>query len=404
MLKKIKSRDVQLGMYVHEICGSWMDNPFWKKSFKLINDKDLRAIRDYNIKEIWIDTDKGFDVANEAAVVTDEEEKIHINTAMNEIATQQKTHKPRVPIKDELVRARKVIIEAKKDIIVMFNDARMGKAVNMDQASNLVDDINQSISRNSDALLSLVRLKNANNYTYMHSIAVSGLMMALGKELGLDSDTIQEVGMAGLMHDIGKLYIPSKILNKAGRLTDEEFVIMKSHPFQGWELLKNTSDVTEITLDVCLHHHERVDGEGYPDSLSGNDLSLYARMGAVCDVYDAITSTRCYKASWEPAESLRKMAEWKEGQFDDTVFSAFVKAIGVYPTGTLVKLKTGRLALVVEQTKSSLLKPIVKVFFSTNSMVHIMPELLDLSTSPDSIICKEDPLHWGFDLTKISDL
>jgi hypothetical protein len=127
-------------------------------------------------------------------------------------------------------------------------------------------------------------------------------------------------------------------------------------------------------------------------------------MGAVCDVYDAITSTRCYKASWEPAESLRKMAEWKEGQFDDTVFSAFVKAIGVYPTGTLVKLKTGRLALVVEQTKSSLLKPIVKVFFSTNSMVHIMPELLDLSLSPDSIIGKEDPLHWGLDLTKISDL
>ncbi len=404
MLKKIKSRDVQLGMYVHEVCGSWMDNPFWKKSFKLINDKDLRAIKDYNIKEIWIDTDRGLDVANEAPVVTDEEEKNHINTAMHEIATQHKIHKPRVPVKEELVRARKVVTDAKKDIIVMFNDARMGKAVNMDQASNLVDDINQSISRNSDALLSLVRLKNANNYTYMHSIAVSGLMMALGKELGLDSDTIQEVGMAGLMHDIGKLYIPSKILNKVGRLTDAEFVIMKSHPFQGWELLKNTSDVTEITLDVCLHHHERVDGEGYPDRLSGNDLSLYARMGAVCDVYDAITSTRCYKASWEPAESLRKMAEWKEGQFDDTVFSAFVKAIGVYPTGTLVKLKTGRLALVVEQTKSSLLKPIVKVFFSTNSMVHIMPELLDLSLSPDSIIGKEDPLHWGLDLTKISDL
>lgn len=404
MLKKIKSRDAQLGMYVHEICGSWMDNPFWKKSFKLSNDKDLKAIRDYNIKEIWIDTDRGLDVATETPVVTDEEEKIHINTAMNEIATQHKTHKPRVPLKEELVRAKKIILDAKKDIILMFNDARMGKTVNVDQAANLVDDINQSISRNSDALLSLVRLKNANNYTYMHSIAVSSLMMALGKELGLDSDTIKEVGIAGLMHDIGKLYIPSKILNKAGRLSDEEFKIMKSHPFQGWELLKNTPEVTEITLDVCLHHHERVDGEGYPDRLSGDDLSLYARMGAICDVYDAITSTRCYKASWEPAESLRKMAEWKEGQFDETVFSAFVKAIGVYPTGTLVKLKTGRLALVVEQTKSSLLKPIVKVFFSTNSMVHIMPELLDLSTSPDSIICKEDPQHWGLDLSKISDL
>lgn len=125
-------------------------------------------------------------------------------------------------------------------------------------------------------------------------------------------------------------------------------------------------------------------------------------MAAICDVYDAITSTRCYQASWEPAESLRKMAEWKEGHFDDMVFNTFVKTIGIYPTGTLVKLKSGRLGVVIEQTEANLLKPVVKVFFSTNSMAHVMPQVVDLSLSPDTIIGRENPLQWNFDLEKIS--
>ncbi|MDO9106579.1 MAG: HD-GYP domain-containing protein [Methylovulum sp.] len=402
MLKKIKVQDAQVGMYVHEICSSWMDNPFWKKSFKLTKEKDLQALSHYQIKEVWIDTDKGMDVHVEAQSVTVEEEKLQINNALQEIAAQVKNLKPRASLQDELVRARKILGEAKKAVISMFNEVRMGNAIKIDQAADLVDEINQSITRNPDALLSIVRLKNANNYTYLHSIAVSGLMMALGKEMGMDNATLKEVGMAGLLHDIGKIYVPSKILNKTGRLTDEEFAIMRTHPQKGWEQLKLSDEVGEIALDVCLHHHERVDGKGYPDQLSGDALSLYARMGAICDVYDAITSTRCYKASWEPAESLRKMAEWKDGQFDTTLFSAFVKTIGIYPSGTLVKLKSGRLGVVTEQSEASLLKPVVKVFFSTNSMAHIMPQMVDLSKSPDSIISKEDSQHWGFDLEKIT--
>jgi len=402
MLKKIKIQDVQVGMYIHEICGSWMDNPFWQKAFKLTKEKDLKALSDYQIREVWIDTDKGLDVNIEVKSVSVEEEKMQINSALQQIATQTKNIKSRASLQDELVRAKKILANAKKTIILMFNEARMGNAIKVDQAAALVDDINQSITRNPDALLSLVRLKNANDYTYMHSIAASGLMIALGKELGLDSVSQKEAGMAGLLHDVGKIFIPGKILNKIGGLTDEEFAIMKTHPQKGWDMLKLSHGISDLTLDVCLHHHERIDGKGYPNQLSGEALSLFARMGSICDVYDAITSTRCYKASWEPAESLRKMAEWKEGQFDETLFTAFVKTIGIYPSGTLVKLKSGRLAVVTEQTEASLLKPVVKVFFSTNSMAHIMPQLVDLSQSPDSIISKEDPQHWRFDLGKIT--
>lgn len=284
----------------------------------------------------------------------------------------------------------------------MFSDVRMGNALKLDDALSLVDEINQSIARNSSALVSLSRLKNVDDYTYLHSVAVCILMMALGRQLGLEGEVLKQVGLAGLMHDLGKVFIPKEILNKPGKLTEEEFNIVKMHPLKGWEFLKQSSEASDLTLDVCRHHHERVDGKGYPDKLSGEALTLFARMGAICDVYDAITSNRCYKKGWEPAESIRKMAEWKDGHFDEAIFHAFVKTVGIYPTGTLLKLKSGRLGVVTDQSQNSLTKPLVKVFFSTRSNAPILPETIDLSKSPDSIANIENPQQWGFDLDKIT--
>ena len=145
-----------------------------------------------------------------------------------------------------------------------------------------------------------------------------------------------------------------------------------------------------------LHHHERVDGKGYPHKLQGTQISLLARMGAICDVYDAITSNRPYKVGWDPAESIAKMAAWK-GQFDETIFAAFVQSLGIYPTGSLVRLASGRLAVVVGQGKTSLLKPVVRAFFSTKSRVPITPELIDLGCRgvAERIAGVEDPDVWG---------
>jgi hypothetical protein len=151
-------------------------------------------------------------------------------------------------------------------------------------------------------------------------------------------------------------------------------------------------------LDVCLHHHEKTDGSGYPKGLSDSEISLFAKMGAVCDVYDAITSNRPYKAGWDPAESLRRMAEWAKGHFDTQVFQAFVKSLGIYPIGSLVRLSSGRLGVVVEQTGKSLTTPSVKVFFSTKSNLRIVPEIIDLSRAgvTEKIVGREDPEKWRF--------
>ncbi len=403
MLKKINVQDIKLGMYIQEVSGNWMDNPFWKQSFKLTDPKALKKMTEYDIHEVWIDTKKGLDVDDVTVDLSEEESQKKIALKYQETAPSKVILIPHVTVHEELEQARVVHDKAKKAVTLMFQEVRMGKALQLDEINPLIDDIYESIKRNTEAFLSLSRLKNKDNYTYLHSIAVCALMMALGKQMGLDQQLMKDLGMSGLFHDIGKMMIPVDVLNKPGRLTDEEYTMVKKHPFLGWQILKKSEGVCDMALDVCLHHHERVDGRGYPEKLSGDTVSLFARMGAVCDVYDAITSDRCYKIGWDPIKSIREMAKWQaEGQFDKTVFHAFVKTIGIYPSGTLVKLKSTRLAVVLEQSAQTLLAPIVKVFFSTETNASIPPEIIDLSWSTDSILNPEDPKKWGFNLIKLS--
>ncbi len=404
MLKKINVKDARLGMFVQELCGSWMDHPFWKKAFDLSDPKDLHTLQNCGLQEIWIDTSKGLDVEEGVQAVTAEEAAHKVEQELKQVFQEEKKVVPRVSLKEEVSRARKLQEKSKAAVTSMFQEARMGNAINVEEALPLVDEINQSVSRNPEAFLNISRLKNKDDYTYLHSVAVCALMIALGKQLGLSEADIKDAGMAGLLHDVGKMMIPDEVLNKPGKLTDEEFEIIKNHPRRGWEVLSASPGANAVALDVVLHHHERVDGTGYPEKISGEALTLFARMGAVCDVYDALTSNRCYKAGWEPSEALRKMAEWRNGHFDERIFHAFVKTIGIYPTGTLVKLKSGKLAVVTEQSEKGLLTPMVKAFFSTKSNEPFMPETIDLSKSSEAIANVEMAEKWNFDLKQFTGL
>ena len=397
MLKVVSTKQVRLGMFIHELKGSWIDHPFWKKAFKLEDSTDLKKLHASAIKEVVIDTSKGLDVLQEVALDKPNEQQLPISKSIEEPqAIHQTVQVKRVTAAEERVRAKQVISASRKAVTSMFNDARMGKAIKAEAAMQFVDDIADSVSRNEGALISLVRLKTKDDYTYMHSVAVCALMVALGKELGMSESDVKQAGLAGLLHDIGKAAVPVDVLNKPGALTDDEFSKVKLHPERGHELLIQANITDPVTLDVCLHHHEKVNGTGYPHRLQGDAISLFARMGAVCDVYDAITSNRPYKEGWEPGVSLQRMAQWA-GHFDDVVFKAFVKSVGIYPIGSMVKLKSGRLAVVIDQSPKSLLTPIVKVFFSTKSKTRLPVEILDLSkgSANDAIVGHEDPTFWG---------
>ncbi|MDD2915765.1 MAG: HD-GYP domain-containing protein [Gallionella sp.] len=393
MLVRIPIEQLRTGMYIHEFCGSWYDHPFWRTAFLLDKPEDLQEILTTGIREVWIDTGKGLDVEggkSEKAVASEIDDTLARASTGSKVAHH-------ADIAQEAARAVKICAQSKQAVASMFHEARMGKALNAGDALPVVEEITTSVLRNPGALISLARLKDKDNYTYMHSVAVCALMVSLSRQLGLDEEQTRQAGLAGLMHDIGKTMIPLEIINKPGKLSETEFQVMKNHPIDGHIILLESQGISDIALHVCLRHHEKIDGSGYPEKLANEQIDLFAKMAAVCDVYDAITSIRAYKNGWEPAESIRKMAEWSHGHFDWRIFEAFVRSIGIYPVGSLVRLASGHLGVVIGQTEQSLLTPKVKVFFSIKSNMRIPPEILDLSKSSctDKIVAHEDPSKWN---------
>ncbi|HSI52809.1 HD-GYP domain-containing protein [Ideonella sp.] len=402
MLKKISVSQVRLGMHIHALEGAWIDHPFWKTKFVIRDHNDLAKLHSSGLPGVWIDPEKGLDLADATghlpglrAPARAVEAPAAAPVVQPAAPASRMPPEPDRDLKSELTQAAALYKEGRARVVSMFSEARMGKAVDAEQCLPLVNDIADSVFRNPGALVSLARLKTQDDYTYMHSVAVCALMVSLGRELGLDEAGCRDAGLAGLLHDLGKAAMPLDVLNKPGKLTDEEFTVMKSHPDRGHEMLLEAKGASAGALDVCLHHHERMDGSGYPHKLPGEQISLLARMGSVCDVYDAITSNRPYKAGWDPAESIAKMASW-QGHFDPKIFQAFVKSLGIYPVGSLVKLQSGKLAVVVDQNPKALVTPMVKVFFSTKSQMPLNPQLLDLTRSIDKIVGRENPATWGF--------
>ena len=413
MLKKIPVKQLTVGMFVQGFDESWLKHNFWRTKFVIKDAATLREIQRSGVANCWIDVSKGTDVAAEKP--PEPVAAAHQPAPAKPVpraAPQSAPVKPvppaapkRVALSDELQRAAQVRARSAETMRRMFTDVRMGNAIQPSECVSLVDDIVESINRHPDALLSLARLKTADEYTYMHSAAVCALMVALGRQLGFNEAQCREAGMAGMLHDLGKAAMPQDVLNKPGKLTDEEFAIIKQHPVRGYEMLLAGGATSDSVMDVVRHHHERVDGTGYPDRLKGEEISLLSRMGAVCDVYDAVTSNRPYKAGWDPAHALAQMASWK-GHFDETIFQSFVKSVGIYPVGSLVRMRSGRLAVVLEQNPSALTKPRVKLFFSTKAGLPLKPQVMDLGAShvTDQIEAREPPEKWNFPyLTELWD-
>ena len=420
MLKKIPVDQARLGMHLHAMEGAWINHPFWKTRFVINDPEDLRKLASSSVREVWIDITKGLDVAppeeslptplpaaaSHASHAPHAPHAPHVPHTPHASHASHASHAPHPPapaqsrpaqrsMADELHEAAAICNRSKTAVLSMFREARLGHAVDAESCLPLVEEISNSVTRNPGALVSLARLKSQDEYTYMHSVAVCALMVALGREVGMDDDACRSAGLAGLMQDLGKAAMPMEVLNKPGKLTDEEFALIKGHPERGHEMLLEGRGANADVLEVCLHHHEKVDGSGYPHQLAGDQILPLARMGAICDVYDAITSNRPYKAGWDPAESIARMASW-QGHFDAALFNRFVKSLGIYPVGSLVRLHSGRLGVVVEQNAAALTAPVIKVFFSTKSNMPISVQRLDLTGGSDRIVGRESVAKWGF--------
>jgi putative nucleotidyltransferase with HDIG domain len=394
MIKQITTDQLKPGMYIHDLNCGWMDHPFLSNAFKVHDQATVEKIVNLGIRQLYIDTVKGADVWS---APTQQEVNADLERRLHEIA-QKKEDKPVVvEVREEAARARRLHTEANKVVRHMMEDIRLGQQIQVDRVEPMVESMVDSIFRNQDALLPLARLKNHDDYTFEHSVSVCALLVAFARGMKLPREVIREIAMGGLLHDVGKARVPDEILNKPAKLTDEEFAQMKNHVVQSSILLRATPGVSEIAQEVAGQHHERFDGTGYPNKLAGQEISLYGQMAAIVDVYDAISSERVYHKGMQPSQALKKLLEWSSHHFDPQLVQTFIRAIGIYPSGTLVRLESGRLGVVVEQNEGNLLKPVVRVFYHAGKQHYIPPEVVDLAKVQDSIAGVENYEKWNID-------
>lgn len=307
MLRRIALDQVRVGMFVEDMEGGWASNPLQKKRF-LLDALGVKQLRASNVGAVVINTARGADVLSTSSPAG---RSCAMEGSLNQADAAEQT------VRQSVVRLHG-----------LFSSAASGGTVSVDETTAIASGISRSIDDNPALFISVTRLKNTDEATFVHSVAVSALMIHFGRYLRLDEASVELLGVAGLLHDIGKIEVPRAILSKAGRLDDAETRVMRDHPALGYDILIRQEGMHEMVTDICRHHHERIDGRGYPDKLSGRSLSTFARLAAICDVYDAITSTRPYRKPWSPSEALQWMIR-REGHFDPQLLRKFILCLAV---------------------------------------------------------------------------
>ncbi|MGA0582629.1 MAG: HD-GYP domain-containing protein [Castellaniella sp.] len=395
MIKKVPVSQLCVGMYVHDLGGSFLDHSFWRSRFLIQNERKLRSLRESKLEWVLIDTDRGVDVPSAAPAARTDAAPQAPGAARSpeKAAPAQQTATPEQQAFDD---ARDIIDVSREQVQQLFADVELGGKIDIRQIEGLVQDMADSIEGHPDALTSLARIKRADQYLYAHSVAVSALMTALARTLDLSDEQIRLAGMAGLLHDIGKVRDPDEAPGKLGRPIQPAQELLRKHPQAGAEALRQDLDVPPEVIDVCLHHHERVDGKGFPDGLTGENISLLARMAAICNYYDEVISTRPFKKGWDPAFALFKMLK-SSGQFDMDLLGAFVRTVGRYPLGSIISLTQSELGLVVAQNPDTPELPVVKIFYSIR-WSHAIPERRVNLAEPDCpsrVLPVVAPVDWA---------
>ncbi len=414
MAKKIRVDQLRIGMHVTDLDCGWMEHPFFVGSFKIKDEKALKKVQNTKIKIAYIDTGKGVDIAPKkkkpaAKVIRLGKVKAKVKAKVEaKVEAKEKFKKAilkpekQVGGASEAPKAKAVYKQATSAIRSMMGDVRLGRQVNVEAMDPLAERMIQSVSRNQHAFSGLSRIKTKDEYTFMHCVSVAGLMVTFAKELSLDDEIIHQVAVGGLVHDVGKILVPNKVLNKPGKLTDEEFVVMKDHVTHSREVLEGNLGITEQARDVALLHHERIDGTGYPLGLKGDEISLIGKMSAIVDVYDALTSVRVYKDAWDPSLTLKKMLEWSSTHFDRPLVEKFIHCLGIYPVGSLVELASGQLAIVIDQGEQMLM-PKVRVIYNLKKGRYVRVFDLDMAKQEnDHIIASVEPTKYKIDISAFS--
>jgi HD-GYP domain-containing protein (c-di-GMP phosphodiesterase class II) len=309
---------------------------------------------------------------------------------------------------EEYPKAQVAVQALSQGIDDIFDNIVQGGSLDMVKVKKSIEPMIDSISRNPDACIWLARMKQEDHYTYQHSLGASIWAVALGRQLGLPKSDLRSLAIGGLLFDVGKLGVEPGLLKSDQPLSDDEFQQVRNHVKLGVEMIQGTGLMNQDVIDMITYHHERHDGSGYPEGLRGDDIPIFARIAAIVDCYDAITSHRSYARAIPPSTAIKMLYEWKDIDFQAELVEEFIQAVGIYPAGTLVELSTGEVAVVVAEYRTRRLRPRVMVLLDADKQSLADIKTIDLLTEKQTaagesldIISSLEPDAYGIDMTAI---
>ncbi len=332
---RIHISELQIGMYVSQLDRPWLETPFLMQGFLIESMDDIAAVAEYS-EHVWIDA------------VHEEWVAPEVKGTLSGKKSQPRTYINKVDTRREHAQALEIYREARQMARSLLNGLRFGSVINSTEAKATVKSCVDSVLRNPDALIWMSKIRSQDEYTAEHCLNVCILAIAFGRHLGRSEAELEKLGLCGLLHDVGKMRVPSEVLNKPAKLTEKEFNMIKAHATHGRNLLMASKGIPNSAVDVAYSHHEKVDGSGYPRQLSSAGISDLAKIVAIVDAYDAMTADRCYSEGIPSTEALKIIFKDRGTHFDDRLALEFIKSVGLYPPGTLVELVNGLIAIVFE--------------------------------------------------------
>lgn len=400
LFRKVPVQHLRPGMFVCDLQADWLTHSFWRPCFLIKDERMLARLLGDPIREVIIDTRKGLDVAPPVARPNPDNRQrfAAMEARFREAALRRRNQWSEVATLEEERRRMQFFRRDAGDAVLRLREAiRAGGKADLAATEPVIERIVRSVQRHPDALIPSLQSKG--DYGIDHALGVAAMTVALGSTVGLGDDTLFRAAQGALLQDVGTVRIPPHILNKPGRLSDEEMRLVRRHVLESQLIVQDSPGVTETMLDIVVHHHERIDGTGYPHALPGERIPLHAQVAAIADAYDALTSERPHQARMEPGDALRLMYSQAGSHFRADLLGAFVRTVGVYPVGSLVRLDNGLLAVVTEVHRDKLLLPQVRVMFDTRSGSYVRPRLIDLGRrfEAPAIVGTESYARWGID-------
>jgi HD-GYP domain-containing protein (c-di-GMP phosphodiesterase class II) len=421
MLKtlKVPTTDLDIGMFVSALDRPWLGTPFVTQGFFIETAEDLERLRNY-CEYVLIDSRRSFKpqfkpkermpahTREKASERTrGERRRIPVEKIFHDRSI--KAYKDSSDWEDEQPRAKKALDTLVQDIDDIFNEVDSGEKLNVVRLRKSVEPVVDSVSSNPDALLWVARMKQHDKYTYKHSLGASVWAVALGRQLGLPRHDLRSLAMGSMLMDVGKLRIAPELLQKDRQLTTRETQEVAGHVTHGLEILKEGGMINSDVLDMVAHHHERYDGSGYPQGLRNEDIPPFARIAAIVDTYDAVTSARSYAEATSPSDAIKMLYKSRDEEFQAELVEAFIQAVGIYPAGTLVELSSGEVGVVVAEYRTRRLRPKVMIILDSQKRTLPRSKVVDLQEVASregrenlSIKRSLEPEAYGIDLSQIA--